>query len=361
LTHLKHILLITLSLITTVYSHGQVQLEPVCANSIQRYGVSGFEDSDYTWVVEGANTIDGNLIFAGDGTDSIEMHWGDKNGIFKIEVEERTAGGCKSTSSALVEVRSPMVNIGSDFEEICENDSMVFDARGNYAEPVDYYWQNNMQTPVFITDSAQLVWVRVIDGNGCESYDSVNLIVNELPLVNLGNDTVLCDPTSHFIPSVYDAGVLKYPNRYAFADWSRNNLYFANNTASYEVFPSDDNLIDTVVVLVTDTRNCIGTDSLLVIPCDLSGLFANIANSFTPDGNGQNDTWHIANSELFPNAVLEIFDRWGRLVYRTENVFTDDWDGKSKDKSMPMDAYYYVLKLNYGNTQPLTGTVNLIR
>jgi gliding motility-associated-like protein len=65
--------------------------------------------------------------------------------------------------------------------------------------------------------------------------------------------------------------------------------------------------------------------------------------------------------QFFDKAVLEIFDRWGRLVYRTDNVYEEPWDGKSKGKILPMDSYYYVLNLNVMNTPPLVGTVNLIR
>ena len=75
-----------------------------------------------------------------------------------------------------------------------------------------------------------------------------------------------------------------------------------------------------------------------------------------------NDLWEIPHIDLFPDAVLEIFDRWGRLVYRTDDIANNLWNGKTMSgKEMPMDAYYFVIDLNIPNVKPMTGYVNVIR
>ena len=56
--------------------------------------------------------------------------------------------------------------------------------------------------------------------------------------------------------------------------------------------------------------------------------------------------WEIPNIDLFPDAILEIYDRWGRLVYRTDDIYNNPWNGETMSgKELPMDAYYYVLDI----------------
>ena len=98
-----------------------------------------------------------------------------------------------------------------------------------------------------------------------------------------------------------------------------------------------------------------------MLPCNIAELFRDIPNTITPNDDEANDVWNIPYMEYFEEAVLEIFDRWGRLVYRSTNVLDEPWDGTSNGNELPMDSYYYVLNLNMFNTPPIVGTVNLIK
>ncbi|MDR1729496.1 MAG: T9SS type B sorting domain-containing protein [Prevotellaceae bacterium] len=62
---------------------------------------------------------------------------------------------------------------------------------------------------------------------------------------------------------------------------------------------------------------------------------------FSPNGDGVNDTWEIGNlREYYPNAIVEIFDRSGRLVAKYMGLDTG-WDGKSNGDPMPSTDYWY--------------------
>jgi gliding motility-associated-like protein len=120
-------------------------------------------------------------------------------------------------------------------------------------------------------------------------------------------------------------------------------------------------------VEVTDENGCRGSDTLVLEVCDASVLFANMPNTITPgvdnsDNDGYNDTWVIPYIEIFPDAILEIYDRWGRLVYRTDDIAGNPFKGETMSgKPLPMDAYYFVLDLKVAHVKPLTGYVNVIR
>jgi gliding motility-associated-like protein len=84
--------------------------------------------------------------------------------------------------------------------------------------------------------------------------------------------------------------------------------------------------------------------------------------AFTPNGDGKNDVWNIPELQIFPLAVVEIYDRWGSLVFRSESGYSKPWDGTWGGKEMPMDSYYYVITFNSpGGLEPMSGTVTLIK
>jgi gliding motility-associated-like protein len=81
-------------------------------------------------------------------------------------------------------------------------------------------------------------------------------------------------------------------------------------------------------------------------------------NSFTPNGDGINDTWEIHGISDYPNADVGIYDRWGQRVFRA-NGYSEPWDGGG----LPPATYYYVIELNQleGRSPPYTGFVAIIR
>jgi gliding motility-associated-like protein len=338
--------ILSLLLINIFSVHGQVQLEPACAESIQQYGVEGYESSQFWWYFDHHY---GQL--EGDGSDTVTIHWGYPTGTVQIEVLERTISGCSNEPSrATVEIIAPDVNLGNDFPEICDKDTLVLDPGDQFEQPFEFLWSNDSTNQEYLATSTELIWVLVTDGFGCTRYDTVSLLVHPLPVVNIGRDTIFCDQSE---PLVIDPG--------DFATYNWTTTSGIQSTASIFYAYAATFSPDTIILNVTDINTCPATDTMLLIPCDLEALFRNIPNMITPDGNGQNDVWNIPYMQFFDDAILEIFDRWGRLVYRTTNVLEEPWDGTSNGKDLPMDAYYFVLNLNTMNAAPIVGTVNIIR
>ena len=81
-----------------------------------------------------------------------------------------------------------------------------------------------------------------------------------------------------------------------------------------------------------------------------------IYNGVTPNGDGAHDYFQILGIEEYQNNTMQIFNRWGVLVYETEgyggssgseNVFTGISEGRvtiNEDKYLPTGTYYYILK-----------------
>ena len=86
-----------------------------------------------------------------------------------------------------------------------------------------------------------------------------------------------------------------------------------------------------------------------------------VFNQFSPNADGTNDFLTIRNIGNFTNTFIEIYNRYGHLVFEDQNM-TDDriWDGMYEGKEAPNSTYYYILELGDG-TEIRKGWIQLIR
>ena len=92
-----------------------------------------------------------------------------------------------------------------------------------------------------------------------------------------------------------------------------------------------------------------------------------IPDGFSPNDDTINDTFHIRNlRELFPNFKLQIYNRYGNILYEGD-INTPNWNGTS-DKGMefgsstlPVGVYFYILELNDSTKKTIQGRVYLSR
>jgi len=101
--------------------------------------------------------------------------------------------------------------------------------------------------------------------------------------------------------------------------------------------------------------------------CDTPNIW--IPNAFTPDGDGTNDFFQFFG---VPEPVtLHIFNRWGNLVYFSNN-YQNDWDGTYSGQPLPGDVYTYLVEYKYinpnanqqdpkGSDRQIRGTVQIVR
>jgi gliding motility-associated-like protein len=90
-----------------------------------------------------------------------------------------------------------------------------------------------------------------------------------------------------------------------------------------------------------------------------------VPNGITPNGDGLNDILifsELANTpELYPEAELLIFNRWGDIVYQAK-PYANDWNGNNADgQPLPQGTYYYVLRLSIVKSAYKRGDVTILR
>jgi len=79
-------------------------------------------------------------------------------------------------------------------------------------------------------------------------------------------------------------------------------------------------------------------------------------NVFTPNGDGVNDYLAFDLLELYPGSKLQVFNRWGKLIYEDDSYY-NDWDGED----YPAGTYFYVLDINDESYGIFKGSFTIIR
>ncbi len=110
----------------------------------------------------------------------------------------------------------------------------------------------------------------------------------------------------------------------------------------------------TFIVRVVDGYGCEATESITMNLIDIT-----ISDFFTPNNDGQYDTWSPRNAELFPDIQTYIFDRYGRKIQILGP--TDEWNGEYESNPMPSGDYWYIVKLNDGSGREFVGHFTLYR
>ncbi|MBQ9470985.1 MAG: gliding motility-associated C-terminal domain-containing protein [Bacteroidales bacterium] len=147
-------------------------------------------------------------------------------------------------------------------------------------------------------------------------------------------------------PEKYEELRATYPNRFV-------RMRDPQTKREGEFFKAD-------VVATTDV-GC--KDSLTLYTKIVSKLY--LANVFSPNGDGRNDIWRIPKEYLFPDLEIEIFNRWGALVWSAQgDRAARGWDGRTNNgKHLPIGTYWYVIKFNINSDdwKPLTGSVTIVK
>lgn len=116
----------------------------------------------------------------------------------------------------------------------------------------------------------------------------------------------------------------------------------------------------TVTLYAYNGNGCNDTTELEVIVHPEFTFF--IPNAFTPDGDGVNDTFFGKGTHIAEYNML-IFDRWGEMVFSTENI-NQGWDGLYRGATEPkIDVYVYKIKLkdDMGEFHYYDGHVTIVR
>ena len=217
-------------------------------------------------------------------------------------------------------------------------------------------WQfNSVVTDLDVGD--YFVFIR--DRKGC--IDSVAASIVEPPelRVDAGPDVTIglgCEVD--VLATLFPAGTnVDYA-------WSSTDTAFRDPAVSgFTTFPPGSAIY---TVTVTDRAGCTASDEKSVMSDGLRPIF--IPNAFSPNNDGINDYFTVfANKATREIASLQVFDRWGSLVFERVNIrpnqVTQGWDGTSKGEVLNPGVYAYVIKMLFvdGVEEVYHGDISIIK
>ena len=131
----------------------------------------------------------------------------------------------------------------------------------------------------------------------------------------------------------------------------------SNPTINFPI--ADPSSTTTYTLSVTDTlTGCTMTDYVTITV--IGGI--TIPNTFSPNGDGKNDTWIVTGLEGYPDNEMQIFTRWGQIVYEARNYNEiKAWDGSIKLGQVTESVFYYILKLNDADDTQFNGSITVLR
>jgi gliding motility-associated-like protein len=205
------------------------------------------------------------------------------------------------------------------------------------------------------------VALTITDVNGCSAtITDPNLI------------SVFSSPTASFTFSpdyitIFDPSVSFTDNSIDATQWSWDFGDPANSTSTLQHpnFAYGDTGCFPVTLSVMNAGGCMDDTTQEV--CIISEFVIYVPNTFSPNGNGINDLFFPVVSGYEENSYhLMIFDRWGNLIFETEDPLAG-WNGKvqdgKSDKICQIDTYVWVVDVKEFNgvAHRYRGHVNLIR
>lgn len=168
-----------------------------------------------------------------------------ESGTYSVKISDNK--GCTKSDSIVVLVTNlPIVNLGND-TAICDGASVLLNAE---KLGLSYLWNTGETTSEVTVSNKGVYFVEVSDEKGCIGVDSINLIVNEIPFVNIGNDTNICE--GQFITLSTNSTQLNHL-------WNTEEI-----TSSVSLYKSGN-----YSVLVTDSNKCSYADTITILVTNL--------------------------------------------------------------------------------------------
>jgi len=173
------------------------------------------------------------------------------SGIFAAMITDNS--GCSASDTIEVTISAlPVIDLGVD-TSFCDGNTVTLDPGNGYSA---YLWNDNSNGQTLVASVTGTYSVEVTDGLGCKGSDSINVVVNANPLINLGADSTFCGGTIVTL----DAGAGQ--TSYLWSDGSSNQTLDIGIAGSYTVTVTDANgcsATDTIVMSVNPTLN-LGSD-----------------------------------------------------------------------------------------------------
>jgi gliding motility-associated-like protein len=295
---------------------------------------------------------------ANGGTDHLDIDWPGFSHIGEVLTDEPTSSrfyhvrasdiyGCIASDSTFVQLRlNPTGTISADVTEGCAPVCVNFSVNStgtaqlntfNWSFGLGQTGSNEVQKNCFNQSGTPEVNLQLTDEFGCSAILHAGglVTVHELPEARF-----TINPSEADIMNP----VYRLINQSAFADtyfWNFGDGTFSSEESPEHEYPDTGSY--TVCLRVANTFGCEDNICKKLNIDPFPTIYA--PNAFTPNADGTNDRFFIKLTYV-DQFLLEIFDRWGELIYTSNDPY-EGWDGTYKQNKVQEDVY--VWRVTYTN------------
>jgi gliding motility-associated-like protein len=170
-----------------------------------------------------------------------------------------------------------------------------------------------------------------------------NVTVLPQPQIYLGPDTSLCPGGTPLVLAdmVHNANAALY-------DWIWNT-----GAATPAITVSGPG----VYVASVSYGGCSAVDSVVV----KNDCYIDLPNVFTPNADGTNDYFNPRDylAKGLKTFNMDIYNRWGQLIFHTDQTSGSGWDGSFNNTPQPEGVYIYTISATFNDGQQVDRRGNL--
>jgi gliding motility-associated-like protein len=268
-------------------------------------------------------------------------------------LETSDSNGCTRRDTMTVRSLITVTAFAGEDTTICYDGSIQLNGQGSHTptwDPSPFIADPTIANPVaqHITEETTFVLTMTEETSpyGCFNKDSIQVSLFPNLGIEVTRDTVVMSGAS--IQLEVSGGP------FSAYRWEPSN-WLDNSSIPDPIATPEDPV--RYWVFATNEYGCDEKDSVFIdVIYDLK-----VYNVFSPNGDGINDYFEIDHAEIFPEMRVEIYSRWGDLLYSTKGYDSGSrWDGTTRGTEAPVGTYYYII-IPFSGARPVTGNVTIIR
>lgn len=241
-------------------------------------------------------------------------------------------------SVEIIVTEAPELDLGAD-EVICNGDSfeIVPTITGGTTD-ITYLWSTGETTETIVVDQSGTYTLEITVG-ACTVTDSITVTIAEALEVTIGDDFQTCpDELQTVTATTSEEGV-------TFQWFLNDNLISGETESSIEISLEPGTMGSQTLRVEISKDGCTASDEVDITLYDVGNC--TISQGISPNGDSMNDELDLTFlNDRTGIAKLQIFNRFGTLVYEKTN-YVNEWIGQSKDgNELPTGTYFYVIDFN---------------
>ncbi|WP_316737219.1 gliding motility-associated C-terminal domain-containing protein [Pedobacter aquatilis] len=251
-------------------------------------------------------------------------------------VKAINAQGCAVVAPIRVEVHEPPTLIVKNPEPVCYPWTVDITSADLYIETthgVKFEFFKDSSLSIKLSQPSQVsesgtYYVRVTNQHGCTATEKINVTINKLPVIVLTKlkpifDDEFIDLTA---PEIVNGSKSYYKIKY-YSDALLSNPV---------VQPSKVNKAGIYYLSLENESGCNTVASVTVDVLPAPKVF--VPTAFTPQKATNNRLYPFFTS-IQKLSSFKVYNKWGLLVYETNSMQTDGWDGQVKSRMQPLETY----------------------